>query len=436
MFNNGRLRSKIVVGQGVACRKDYNSRANISYYQKDIRYCGRNALKRKAVLLIALIISLALTFSGFLSDRVKAEEEGEASPINVEELIDNLDLSELDEYLDGLLDENSEYIGNGAKEYLQLVASGEKNFTADDVLKILSSALKGCLNVLPMISSIIAMCIIWSLATGIEWKNNSKTAKNAVNLACLSTMSVIVLKWLTQIISSVCNYLDEMKSLCDAVIPVLFTLLSASGAHGSTGALSPVAALLSVTLFALIKNVVIPVSVAVLLLSMAGSVSDDFPLNSLTEFFGETVNQIMRTGFFVFSAFMATQGIFTGIKDKISLRMGKFALSKYVPIIGGYLSDGFNYVIAGSIVIKNATGLMTLAIIFIRFIPLLVTLLAASVALKFACAVCEPLHVSCAVKMIKKTESCVSLLRAAVIGCTFLLIIFVGIVMTIGSTAV
>jgi hypothetical protein len=78
----------------------------------------------------------------------------------------------------------------------------------------------------------------------------------------------------------------------------------------------------------------------------------------------------MRALFFSFFAFLSVQGIVVSVSDSVSMRLSKFALSKYVPIIGGYLSDGFNYLIAGSIVIKNAIGITAIYLLFLEFLPI------------------------------------------------------------------
>lgn len=383
---------------------------------------------------MAIVLSaLQPIFSNANFVSAQQEDEKNESSLNIAGLVDNLDLSALDKYLEQMEESGGISVGSSAKEYIQALISGDKSFSTDDLLNVLMSALSASSSAFAIISTLVAMCIIWSLATGIEWKNNSNSAKNAVNLACVSTMSVIVFYWIYRMVSSASSYFDDMKNLCDAVFPVFFTLLSASGASGSASALSPVAAMVSVTLFTVIKSVVFPIALAVLCLSMAGSLTEKLPLNALIDFLSETCSRIMKTGFYVFAAFTATQSIYIGIKDRVSLRMGKFALSKYVPIIGGYLSDGFNYVIAGSVLIKNAAGLMTLAIIFMRFIPVLVSLIIASLSLKLVCAIAEPLNVSGAKSLLCKAEKCLSLVRAAITGATFLLIIFVGATMACGS---
>ena len=437
MFDNGRLRAKLFGGQGVSCRENNYYSSDFSDNKKIICRYGRAFVIRRRLYIFAIaFLLLLICFAGRERITVGAETGEEETSLNVGELIDNLDLSGLDEYLDKMSNESSSIVGLGVGAYIKALASGEKDFSVNDIINVFLSSLSTSGSIIPMISSLLAICIIWSLVSGVEFKNNSISAKKAVNLACLSIMSVIVLYWIYSSIAVAGKYLDDLKELCDAAFPVFFTLLASSGANGSASALSPVAAIISVTLFGLIKTIVFPIAIAMLALSVTGSISDDIPLNSLHDFLQSIATWLMKTGFYVFSAFMGAQGIFSGIKDGVSLRMGKFALSKYVPLIGGYLSDGFNYVIAGSIIIKNAAGITVLVLIFIRFIPVLISLIMLSLSLKLVASVAEPLNVSSAVRMLKKAESGISVVRAAVTGTTFLTIIFVGAVMLCGSSVI
>lgn len=392
--------------------------------------------KRQLKLIIAaFLICFALSAGSAVvyANDIKPDSE---NSLDVSELIDNLDLSSLDEYLAGLQSYSGDIVGASAGEYIKALISGEKKFDFQVIVNIMSMSFLKSKNTLSIISVLIAMCVIWSLVSGIEFKNNTNSAKKAVNIACLSIMSVIIIYWIYTIISGAADYFDDVKKLCDAVFPIFFTLLTAGGAAGSAAALSPAAAIMSVTLISFIKTIVFPMAIAMLALAVVGNLSDEMALGSLGNLIENACNWIMKTGFYVFAAFLGTQGLFTGINDSISLRLGKFALSKYVPLIGGYLSDGFNYVIAGSIIIKNALGVTSVLLVFIRFFPVFLSLLIASLSLKVIAAIAEPLGIQTAVSVLSKIEGSIKIIRAAVIGTTFLFIIFIGAVMTCGSSVI
>ena len=55
-----------------------------------------------------------------------------------------------------------------------------------------------------------------------------------------------------------------------------------------------------------------------------------------------------------------------------SLKLTKFAIKNYVPLVGGYISDGFDFVHACSVLVKNAFGVSGIFVLFFIVIkPLL-----------------------------------------------------------------
>ena len=86
---------------------------------------------------------------------------------------------------------------------------------------------------------------------------------------------------------------------------------------------------------------------------------------------------------------MTAQGITGSSIDNLATKGAKYALSGYVPVIGGYLKDGFDIVTASCVVIKNAVGLCAL-IILLAGIPI-IKMTALSFGLKITAAVAEPL---------------------------------------------
>ena len=68
--------------------------------------------------------------------------------------------------------------------------------------------------------------------------------------------------------------------------------------------------------------------------------------------------------FAIFGLFSSVNMVTAGIKDGVSLKLTKFAIKNYVPILGGYISDGFNFVHSCSVLIKNAFGVCGIMLLF------------------------------------------------------------------------
>ena len=95
--------------------------------------------------------------------------------------------------------------------------------------------------------------------------------------------------------------------------------------------------------------------------------------------------------FTMFAGFLTIKGISAGRYDTISLKATRFAMKSYVPIIGGYLSDGLDYVMLSSTVIKNAVGVAGMLLVFSTIIMPIISLVVFKLALQLVAGVLEPI---------------------------------------------
>ena len=153
-------------------------------------------MSKKLIIIILILSALVFSSGRLVANAGNEQEDG----MNIEELIDNLDLSQLDAYFDSLSDKYGDIIGVSAGEYIKDIISGERKFDLNVVFQIVFSSVGQVKNMIGIISLLVAMCIVWSLTSGIEFKNVSNSAKKAVNIACLSIMSVIILYWIYTLI--------------------------------------------------------------------------------------------------------------------------------------------------------------------------------------------------------------------------------------------
>ncbi len=357
-------------------------------------------------------------------------DSGEGQDVN--SLIDKLDLSAIIDYFNSLEPDEQMFFGYSVVDYIKSVASGEASFDIEDLLNLSFSEIAPQIgDMLSFAGLLISICIILSLMSEICIKRTSNSIKNAANLAGLITISGIVIYKIYGIISSVSSYVSELKLLIDSFFPIFYTLFTAIGASSTVNVISPTITFFSSIIVFLIDSVVVPLTIIALILSIVGNFSESVSLNNLHKTLCDFSKWIIRTTFFVLATFLVIRGVSSGVTDGISLRVTKFALGKYVPIIGGYLSDGFNYVIAGSIAIKNAVGITVFVLLAIKFIPVYFSVILTSFVFKFANAIAEPLGVDNFCRVFSKINDCLSVLCAIAVGVTFTCLIFIaGVIMS------
>lgn len=123
------------------------------------------------------------------------------------------------------------------------------------------------------------------------------------------------------------------------------------------------------------------------------------------------------------------QGLTAGSVDGLSIKTAKYTLKSYIPIVGGYMSDGLFLVLAGCNLIKNAVGVCGLLLLFSSLIAPLIEIIVFMLALKLVSAVVEPLGDSKCAGLISGIAKNMQMMVALLVSVSFMYILLTGLVM-------
>ncbi len=171
-----------------------------------------------------------------------------------------------------------------------------------------------------------------------------------------------------------------------------------------------------------------------LVFDLIGSITSSVRLDRASDFFRSACKWFLGTVFFLFVTVIGVSGITASVRDGISVRAARFAVSKYVPVIGGYLSQGFDFVLAGNLIIKNALGGSAIALIFLSVAPVIVRLAVFTLTLKLTAAVCEPIGGERFSSVLTSVSKSSSMIATVVIAMTFLYILFLTMILCTGNS--
>ena len=103
--------------------------------------------------------------------------------------------------------------------------------------------------------------------------------------------------------------------------------------------------------------------------------------------------------------------------DKFGFNVAKFAVSSYVPVLGGYLSDGLDLLTASVVLVKNALGYVgAIVLCSIVLFPIVKVVV---FSLKLTSAVCEPLGDTRTSNLLFAVSKNTNLLITALAGVAF-----------------
>ena len=145
-----------------------------------------------------------------------------------------------------------------------------------------------------------------------------------------------------------------------------------SGAGGTHSVYNSLSLFLINTGSYLFVYLLIPMAVSILMLSLFGSVFGAKRFSKVIDILKSIFKWIVGLFFGTFGIFSMVNLISSGVKDGVSLKLTKFAIKNYVPIVGGYISDGFDFIHTCSVLVKNAFGVCgIIVLLFIVLKPLL-----------------------------------------------------------------
>lgn len=350
--------------------------------------------KKKFLIPLLAVLAVLFFFTAYpvAAFAEEAQTDGELSD-SVNELLEKLDITDLEEYLKTLTDEQKSFFGGGTvADKISAIISGDFRMDYDGFLSAICALIfDDVINMLPVFAVICAISILCGLLRMFQSSFlNAGTAK-LIFFVGYSAILVLLLTALIGVIGDCYGAVRSMQKQMQVVFPILLTLIATSGGSVSVAVYQPAVVFLSDIIVNIISAVVLPLAVMLVVIGMVGHMSEEIKLNNFAALFKSVNKWVLGITLTAFTVFLTVQGITSATYDGLSFKAAKYAISNSVPIVGGFLSGGFDLVIAGSVLIKNALGSCSLILLVSAIIVPFIQLLAFSLFLKLTAAVTEPI---------------------------------------------
>ena len=228
--------------------------------------------------------------------------------------------------------------------------------------------------------------------------------------------------------------IDRMALVMQVILPLLLPLLIAMGSIASGGILNPVI-LGAVTLFTtIIQKVILPVLFFSCVFILGNSLADRDYIKKLAVLLRGFATFLIGLSVTIFSGLTAIQGFVTKSADGMLVKTAKFSVDNFIPIVGGFAADSMDMVLSCTAIIKNSIGLFGLFIIITLVAIPLIKLLAIALVYKITAALVEPIGNKVISDCLNELGNTVITLGVIVFLGALLFIIFLSILISLGST--
>ncbi len=306
----------------------------------------------------------------------------------VNEQLGRIDFTDIEEHFDNLNIEDYNFYS-----LVQNLIKGENNLNFSSVFEYVFDCFTvNIQNSLPSFLTIISICIFCALVGEFKSSFLEDSISKTIFFVCYLCMLTLISLEIITLYKNTVLIIKNITKTCEIMSPIILTLMITSGQNSSANLFSPVVVFLSSGILNLFCTIILPLVVIYGVFSVVNNLNSDAKLNRFIDFFSSLIKWILGITVTLFGVYLTVSGISSGKFDSVSIKLANYAISNSVPIVGSFVKDGFNVVLAGSYLIKNAVGISgIIGLVYLILSPVL-NMLAYSFLLKFTSSVIEPFN--------------------------------------------
>ncbi len=195
---------------------------------------------------------------------------------------------------------------------------------------------------------------------------------------------------LTECFQSAKEGVSAMQEQMQILFPLMLTLMAAGGGSFTATVCRPAVGFFATNIVSVIHSVVFPITLTIIVFSMIANLTNELKISKFTQFFKSMNKWTVGICVSAFGIFFTLQGITAANYDGIVRRAAKYAIGNGIPIVGGFLSGGFDLAVAGSVLIKNSLGNMSIFLMLAVVFEPLTLLIAVNLLLRITAAITQP----------------------------------------------
>lgn len=392
----------------------------------------KKALK-KAIFFAVFLMFFAMFFGCFSHQNIAYASSNEQEQVEeemsdaVNSLLDDIDFSALTKLVELINQNGGEVLSfEDVLSEIKSVLNGESDDFFVRIFDILAKSVgRYFLGVLPSMITIILLCILKNMLGSLtgDFLNHSTT--EIVHIVCYLAIVIVLSTGVMNVAKEVSGTINLLYTLLEVLFPILLGLLSTLGATTVVGGYTSLTAVLGSVILKMITSVILPIFVASIVFSVVGGVSKSVKLDKLIKLLRSASTWLIGIVFGLFASFLTLQGVSGGVTDKFGFGVAKFAISSYVPILGGYLSDGLDILTASVVLVKNAVGYTGAIILCAIVLFPIVKVVVFSLGLRICASIAEPVGDDRVATLMTDVAKNVNLLVTALAGVAFLFFLMI-----------
>lgn len=398
-----------------------------NYYMcQDRTSRGHKITKFLRVVVIIIIITLLQSTTFGLANTAGDEDYVKDLYDSTYLQLDDIDFSQLDNILSDIEDP---ILSSNFYDLARSILEGNADIDAGNILQYaLRASLSNFKSLLPFIFAVIVIAVVVRILNIFSPNMFKNGVAEIINLVSVGVVIILLSSIVVKVSASVFATIHQMQNITNILFPILLGLMATTGAVSSVSIYTPITTILNVGVTNILSNFLYPIFVISFALICVGAVSHRLKLDKFVSFLASLFKSVVSFVFVIFSGVFVIKGISAGKYDSIGVYTTKFAVKNYVPIIGSYISEGFNYIMLSSVIVKNAVGLAGIIIILVIVMSPAMYLLISKLVIQLTASVVDIVGGKDISNLLDKVAKIFAFPVAILLGVAFMFVMSISLV--------
>ncbi len=272
--------------------------------------------------------------------------------------------------------------------------------------KLLPMVKEGLTSGLGQLTSILGIVLLTALVR--QWSGGA--TQTMFGFCSDLVMAMTVFTASASLFGQMERFLGQLCEMMTALVPVMGAVSLGAGEAASASVNR-----IGLTLFITVLNqlqrwLFTPLAQALYSLSMVTAVCNKVPMGSFTASVKKLFMTLFSFMMLVYSFVYGMQNTLAKSADGLGLRTVKFAMSSFIPMVGGTVADAFSAVREGMSTVRLLTGMGGIWILALLVLPMAVSVMCFSLSLSVCHTTAELLDCPGCARLIGDTRSILQLL--------------------------
>ena len=280
---------------------------------------------------------------------------------------------------------------------------------------------------------IIGIIILTALFDTLKSSDMSAGLEQTLSFVSVLCMSAVLSP---AVLSLIGNLTDTIKACSDFMmiyVPVISLLIISSGKPVSGSMFYSTMIYMCSMALRVVSEIIVPFLRCISSVAVITNITDKVSLSGVNDMLRKAVRILLTFCMSVFTAFLTMRSVISVSQDSLSNRAIKFAISNFVPLVGGALSDAYQTVVSCTAVLRSGVGVIAIAAIFAVFLPAVAKCLVWQFTLMIGTAVCDVFSNGRLSSMLSSFSSVISVICSILLSMMVMYIISTAIILIVGG---